>query len=90
MHCRSEKSSISGLINHRKTGLTLAERPRDENGMEAFDDLFSSPEKDVTEARVNGANRRNDAESDEEQEMEIDEGMLRATQRLGCVPSRIY
>lgn len=66
----------------RKTGLTLAERPRDENGMEAFDDLFSSPEKDVHEGAVNGTNRRNHAESDEEQDMEIDDGMLRATHHL--------
>ncbi|KAI6088965.1 Mif2/CENP-C like-domain-containing protein [Hypoxylon rubiginosum] len=71
---QSQTESVYELgVQGRKTGLTLAERPRDENGMEAFDDLFSSPEKDVTEARVNGANRRNDAESDEEQEMEIDE-----------------
>ncbi|KAI1765859.1 Mif2/CENP-C like-domain-containing protein [Hypoxylon sp. FL1150] len=71
---QSQTESVYELgVQGRKTGLTLAERPRDENGMEAFDDLFSSPEKDVTEARVNGANGRNDAESDEEQEMEIDD-----------------
>ncbi|KAI0181983.1 Mif2/CENP-C like-domain-containing protein [Hypoxylon sp. FL1284] len=55
-------------VQGRKTGLTLAERPRDENGMEAFDDLFSSPEKDV-----NGATSRDQTESDGEQDMEIDD-----------------
>ncbi|KAI1780453.1 Mif2/CENP-C like-domain-containing protein [Hypoxylon cercidicola] len=60
-------------VQGRKTGLTLAERPRDENGMEAFDDLFSSPEKDVHEVAVNGTNGRNQPETDDEQDMEIDD-----------------
>ncbi|KAI2778888.1 Mif2/CENP-C like-domain-containing protein [Daldinia loculata] len=57
----------------RKTGLTLAERERDAHGFEAVDSLFSSPEKDVNNVSVNGANGRHNAESDEEQEMEIDD-----------------
>ncbi|XXG97740.1 Dynamin-like GTPase that mediates homotypic ER fusion [Hypoxylon texense] len=71
---QSQAESVYELgVQGRKTGLTLAERPRDENGMEAFDDLFSSPEKDVHEGAVNGTNGRNNAESDEEQDMEIDD-----------------
>ncbi|KAI0850216.1 Mif2/CENP-C like-domain-containing protein [Daldinia vernicosa] len=57
----------------RKTGLTLAERERDAHGFEAVDSLFSSPEKDVNNVSVNGASGRHNAESDEEQEMEIDD-----------------
>ncbi|KAI8961116.1 Mif2/CENP-C like-domain-containing protein [Daldinia sp. FL1419] len=57
----------------RKTGITLAERERDAHGFEAVDSLFSSPEKDVNNVSVNGVNGRHNAESDEEQEMEIDD-----------------
>ncbi|KAI1807715.1 Mif2/CENP-C like-domain-containing protein [Daldinia bambusicola] len=57
----------------RKTGITLAERERDAHGFEAVDSLFSSPEKDINNVSVNGANGRHHAESDEEQEMEIDD-----------------
>ncbi|KAI1095418.1 Mif2/CENP-C like-domain-containing protein [Rostrohypoxylon terebratum] len=57
----------------RKTGLTLAERERDEHGFENVDALFSSPEKDVNNAAVNKANGRGQGDSDEEQTMEIDD-----------------
>ncbi|KAI0900505.1 Mif2/CENP-C like-domain-containing protein [Annulohypoxylon nitens] len=57
----------------RKTGLTLAERERDEHGFENVDALFSSPEKDVNNAAVNGTNGRGQGDSDEEQTMEIDD-----------------
>ncbi|KAI0884678.1 Mif2/CENP-C like-domain-containing protein [Annulohypoxylon maeteangense] len=57
----------------RKTGLTLAERERDEHGFENVDALFSSPEKDVNNVTVNGINRRGHDEIDEEQTMEIDD-----------------
>ncbi|KAI1479512.1 Mif2/CENP-C like-domain-containing protein [Daldinia eschscholtzii] len=57
----------------RKTGLTLAERERDAHGFEAVDSLFSSPEKDINNVSVNSANGRHHANSDEEQEMEIDD-----------------
>ncbi|KAI1461159.1 Mif2/CENP-C like-domain-containing protein [Annulohypoxylon moriforme] len=57
----------------RKTGLTLAERERDEHGFEAVDTLFSSPEKDVNNVTVNGLNMRGHDETDEEQTMEIDD-----------------
>lgn len=63
------------LIYNRKTGITLAERERDEHGFEAVDNLFSSPEKDVNNVPAKGVNGRNHAESDEEQTMEIDDGI---------------
>lgn len=60
-------------VHGRKTGITLAERERDEHGFEAVDNLFSSPEKDVNNVPAKGVNGRNHAESDEEQTMEIDD-----------------
>ncbi|KAI0381531.1 Mif2/CENP-C like-domain-containing protein [Hypomontagnella monticulosa] len=63
-------------VHGRKTGITLAQRARDEHGFETVDNLFSSPEKDVPNvpiAAANGVNGRNHAESDEEQTMEIDD-----------------
>ncbi|KAI1106758.1 Mif2/CENP-C like-domain-containing protein [Jackrogersella minutella] len=55
----------------RKTGITLEERERDAQGFENLDALFSSPEKDVNNVTINGINGR--GESDEEQDMEIDD-----------------
>ncbi|KAL7624324.1 mitotic fidelity of chromosome transmission- protein [Parahypoxylon ruwenzoriense] len=71
-------------VQGRKTGLTLEERPRDEEGFEAVDDLFSSPTKDNHNGAPNGHGRRHghgtngraQAESDEEQDMEIDEASV--------------
>ncbi|KAI5864281.1 Mif2/CENP-C like-domain-containing protein [Durotheca rogersii] len=65
-------------VQGRKTGLRLEERPRDENGFEAVDDLFSSPSKDEPNGAVNGrgVNGRGRAESDEEQDMEIDDASV--------------
>ncbi|KAI2632365.1 Mif2/CENP-C like-domain-containing protein [Hypoxylon sp. NC1633] len=57
----------------RKTGLTLADRQRDEHGFEKMDDLFSSPEKDVNNPALNGANGKGHEDSEEEQTMEIDD-----------------
>lgn len=54
-------------MDHRKTGITLEDTgERDEYGMEPVDNLFSSPEK----SRRNYTN-----DSEDEQDMEIDEGM---------------
>lgn len=45
---------------------------RDEHGMEPADHLFSSPEKGETNGRASG---RSESGSDDEQDMEIDDGM---------------
>ncbi|KAI1341642.1 kinetochore CENP-C fungal-like protein [Xylariaceae sp. FL0016] len=49
-------------VQGRKTGVTLAEGDRDEHGFETLDAIFSSPEKDISSI------------SDDEQDMEIDDG----------------
>lgn len=62
----------------RKTGVTLVDTgERDEYGMEPVDNLFSSPDKgDGPAKRTNGAaNGQYEDPSDEEQDMEIDDGM---------------
>lgn len=48
---------------------------RDEYGMEPADNLFSSPEK--TEKPNGAANGRHGSPSEDEQDMEIDDGKLR-------------
>ncbi|OTA94046.1 hypothetical protein M434DRAFT_395120 [Hypoxylon sp. CO27-5] len=74
---QSQNEAVFELgVAGRKTGLTIEERQRDEHGFEDVSGLFSSPEKDinnVTANGINGANGRNNAESDEEQTMEIDD-----------------
>lgn len=53
---------------------------RDEYGMEPVDNIFSSPEKE-TNGRTFGSSP---AASDDEQDMEIDEGMRAFTLRRRC------
>lgn len=58
--------------------------------MEAIEDLFSSPEKDINNVTVNGTNGHANTDSDEEQDMEIDDGMPRARRRIFNVLTRPY
>ncbi|KAK8134054.1 inner kinetochore subunit cnp3 [Apiospora sp. TS-2023a] len=63
-------------VRGRKTGVTLVDTgERDEYGMEPVDNLFSSPDKgDGPAKRTNGAaNGQYEDQTDEEQDMEIDE-----------------
>lgn len=57
---------------HRKTGITLEDTgERDEYGMEPLENLFSSPEKDT-----NGRAPPPIFSDEEEEDMEIDDGMF--------------
>ncbi|KAK8086886.1 cupin [Apiospora phragmitis] len=78
---RNQSSQNEGQIfelgvRGRKTGVTLVDTgERDEYGMEPVDNLFSSPDKgDGPAKRSNGAaNGQYEDQSDEEQDMEIDD-----------------
>ncbi|KAI1381559.1 Mif2/CENP-C like-domain-containing protein [Hypoxylon crocopeplum] len=71
---QSQNEQVYDLgVHGRKTGLILAERQRDEHGFETVDNLFSSPEKDVNNVTVNAANEKSHLETDDEQEMDIDD-----------------
>lgn len=45
-----------GIVDSRKTGLTLPERERDQYGLEEVDHFFSSPEKSPAKVNGNGSN----------------------------------
>lgn len=79
--CSARKYPLT--LCDRKTGVTLVDTgERDEYGMEPVDNLFSSPEKE-TAKRTNGAsNDQSEGESDEEQSMELDDGMRSTTADL--------
>lgn len=72
-------------MHDRKTGVTLVDTgERDEYGMEPADNLFSSPEK--TEKPDGAANGHRSSPSEDEQDMDIDEGNLRRARTYLLLP----
>lgn len=57
-------------VQGRKTGLTLRDLTRDQNGFEMVDGMFSSPEKAV----VRSVKSRSGATNTASEDMEIDDG----------------
>ena len=57
-------------VQGRKTGVTLRDLGRDENGLELVDGMFSSPEKAVTRSIKSRSGATNTASED----MDIDDG----------------
>ncbi|KAJ5216770.1 hypothetical protein N7468_009778 [Penicillium chermesinum] len=78
----------------RRTGISLQERKRDEDGMEEMDGLFSSPEK--SPAKLNGFDDGDNEDSMGSDVMSIDEGngpapadFFHSAKRPSLLPARV-